>query len=132
MGADRKEIGWSIETHQQGFVAVEVARPITPRHAVARVRLEYTCVDDEACFRAGGAELRLLEVHDVDHGYVVPRTYATINGRHVPALDDCWAVLRPIAVDLEVARSAVPSLSRSTTWRWAACPSPWIRMTASS
>ena len=102
MGADRKEIGWSIETHQQGFVAVEVARPITPRHAVARVRLEYTCVDDEACFRAGGAELRLLEVHDVDHGYVVPRTYATINGRHVPALDDCWAVLRPIAVDLEV------------------------------
>ena len=102
MGADRKEIGWSIETHQQGFVAVEVARPITLRHAVARVRLEYTCVDDEACFRAGGAELRLLEVHDVDHGYVVPRTYATINGRHVPALDDCWAVLRPIAVDLEV------------------------------
>ena len=102
MGADRKEIGWSIEAHQQGFVAVEVARPITPRHAVARVRLEYTCVDDEACFRAGGAELRLLEVHDVDHGYVVPRTYATINGRHVPALDDCWAVLRPIAVDLEV------------------------------
>ena len=33
------------------------------------------------------------EVHDVDHGYVVPRTYATLNGRHVPALDDCWAVL---------------------------------------
>ena len=132
MGADRKEIGWSIETHQQGFVAVEVARPITPRHAVARVRLEYTCVDDEACFRAGGAELRLLEVHDVDHGYVVPRTYATINGRHVPALDDCWAVLRPIAVDLEVARSAVPSLSRSTTWRWAACPSPWMRIPASA
>ena len=73
-----------------------------PRHAVARVRLEYTCVDDEARFRAGGAELRLLEVHDVDHGYVVPCTYATLNGRHVPALDDCWAVLRPIAVDLEV------------------------------
>ena len=41
-------------------------------------------------------------MHDVDHGYVVPRTYATIDGRHVPALDDCWAVLRPIAVDLEV------------------------------
>ena len=32
----------------------------------------------------------------------MPRTYATINGRHVPALDDCWTVLRPIAVDLEV------------------------------
>ena len=102
MGVDRKEIGWSIEGHQLGFVSVLVERPITPRHAVARVRLEYTCVDDEACFRAGAAELRLLEVHDVDHGYVVPRTYATINGRHVPALDDCWAVLRPIAVDLEV------------------------------
>ena len=103
MGVDRKEIGWSIEGHQLGFVWVLVERPITPRHAVARVRLEYTCVDDCACFKAGGAELRLWAVDDDDEAhYVVPRTYATINRRHVPALDGCWAVRRPIAVDVEV------------------------------
>jgi hypothetical protein len=104
MGVDRKEIGWSISGHQLGFVAVSVARPITPRHAVARVRLEYTCVDDSACFRAGGAELRLWWAYDEDDEahYVVPRTYATINRQHVPALDGCWAIRRPIAVDVEV------------------------------
>ena len=132
MGADRKEIGWSIETHQQGFVAVEVARPITPRHAVARVRLEYTCVDDEACFRAGGATLRLLEVHDVDHGSRRAADLRDDQRRHVPALDDCWAVLRPIAVDLEVDALRGSVFFRGRRRGWAACPSPWMRIPASA
>ena len=56
----------------------------------------YTC--DTPLSRVVISDVRVRRYH----GYVVPRTYATLNGRHVPALDDCWAVLRPIAVDLEV------------------------------
>ena len=117
MGVDRKEIGWSIEGHQLGFVSVLVERPITPRHAVARVRLEYTCVDDCACFKAGGAELRLWAVDDDDEAHYVVR------GSVAFAVDDVSVGGVPITVPQDGVRLSAEDrsdgapLEGDTEWR---------------
>ena len=104
LGDDRREIGWSIERHYQGFVAVTVAEPILPRHGVVALEIAYTAIDDGAVFRVGAAALRMEELlhEDLDEAQSAPQTYAVLDGRHVPELDDAWRVMRRIAVRVEV------------------------------
>ena len=83
MGADRKRIGWS----SRHISRVSLPSRWRDRSRCATPLPGYgssTASTTKRVSRAGGAELRLLEVHDVDHSYVVPRTYATIDGDMYP------------------------------------------------
>ena len=109
MGEDRREIGWSVDVHRRGFVAVTVRDPILPRHGVVAVELAYTAIDDGAVVRVGGASLCFEEDVAVDDddddaaaGFEVPVTYARLDGFHVPALDNIWHMQKRIVVDIDV------------------------------